>query len=218
MNQFRLILAAGTLIFAGIGLPWPTSVQAGDFNYVPSDAVYRMTKVLPIHFLDVRGTSAYSEEHIKGALDAPLMMLRRGKIPDLDKKATVVTYCGCPHAMAEDAAGILVAAGFSNVIVLDDGFYAWKDRGYPIEKAKVPKKFRKMKFEGKVGDLSLAGKKIEVVEPVSDQREIATIGTDGHFALHMPFYGEIKNQQVTFSVGPRTWQRPLQANNKLILQ
>ena len=206
------------IVAVAVALAFAVTVQAAAFTYVPSDALFRMSEVAPVYFLDVRGTSAYTEEHIKGALDTPLMMLRQGKLPELDKKAMVATYCGCPHAMAEDAANLLVAAGFTNVVVLDDGFYAWKDRGYPVEKAKVTKELRRYNLEGLVADKSLAGGKIEVVEPVTGQREIATIAADGSFVLHLPYYGKAAGDELVFSAGGRTWKRPLRDATDLRLE
>ena len=44
----------------------------------------------------------------------------------------IVNYCGCPHAVSGQAFDSLAAAGFTQIAVLDEGYYEWVDRGYPI--------------------------------------------------------------------------------------
>ena len=143
-----------------------------------------------MEFYDVRGTSSFEEEHIEGAQDVSLLDLRRGKIPPKPAVDMVVTYCGCPHSMAEEAAGILLANGYTRVAVLDDGFYGWKDNGFPVWISKKKAEWQRLEMRGQV---ILAGKplppEIEVVDPVTLQMEKAELASDGQFILHMPYYG-----------------------------
>lgn len=84
-------------------------------------------------FVDARPATDYAQAHIVGAVNAPYFEVEKhlSKIP---KDKWVITYCGCPHAEAEEAARRLMKAGYTKVKVIDEGFYAWVDKGWPLEK------------------------------------------------------------------------------------
>ena len=83
--------------------------------------------------LDSRPTSDWHVSHITGAVSAPHYD------PDwiiewLPTDGTwIVTYCACPHTYSDALADKLRAAGFSNTVVLDEGYRWWRDFDYPIE-------------------------------------------------------------------------------------
>lgn len=192
------------------------SAEVPGVQYIPSEMVRLMQSQYAITFLDVRGHTSYVEEHIEGALDTPLTDLRAGKLPAVPKDRLLVTYCGCPHAMAEEGAALLLKAGFQSVAVLDDGFYAWKDLGFPVAVSSAAKPFARLEFRGTV-PASLAGQSIEVTDPASGQMEKALIAKDGSFALHMPFYGDPKGVQFRLRVGDRVWPVSHEAGKALKL-
>ena len=81
---------------------------------------------------DARAVSDWRAGHLPGALPAPFYAddeaLRR--VPN--DGTQIVVYCGCPHVAAARLAGRLRAAGYSRVAVIDEGFYHWRDQGYPL--------------------------------------------------------------------------------------
>ncbi len=81
--------------------------------------------------LDARPPADYVEDHIAGAVSVPFYNVEAA-IPFLPPSLTIVCYCGCPHAESDAAAEVLKAAGFPNVRVINEGYHAWKDRGYPV--------------------------------------------------------------------------------------
>jgi mono/diheme cytochrome c family protein/rhodanese-related sulfurtransferase len=88
-------------------------------------------------FLDARVPSDYEIEHIAGAYNVPFY----DPTPYLDKlpKSTwLVAYCGCPHAESGNLARQLVNAGFTQVTVLDEGLWVWKERGHPMRNGREP--------------------------------------------------------------------------------
>lgn len=168
-------------------------------DYIPSQMLRLLEGNSRVAYYDVRGTTSFAEEHIKGAFDISLKALREGKIPPMPDVDIVVTYCGCPHAMAEEAAEILLANGYKRVAVLDDGFYGWKDNGFPIEIASGQKQWQRIEMRGNVGLQALLGQKIEVEDSVTGQMEVARIEDDGSFVLHMPYYGDFSRvEKLTF--------------------
>lgn len=108
--------------------PEMTSVE------VVSAQLKRKAKML---ILDARVPSDYEMEHIAGAYNVPFY----DPTPFLDKlpKSTwLVAYCGCPHAESGNLARELVKAGFTQVTVLDEGLWIWKERGNPMKKGREP--------------------------------------------------------------------------------
>ncbi|MFZ8825301.1 MAG: rhodanese-like domain-containing protein, partial [Candidatus Caldipriscus sp.] len=76
----------------------------------------------------------YRIEHIKGAISAPVNIIdtyfEKGIIPT---NKPIVFYCACPHHLSEIAASKAKEYGIKNVFVLNEGFFAWRDKGYPTE-------------------------------------------------------------------------------------
>lgn len=81
--------------------------------------------------IDARPTADFLTSHITGAQNLPFYKVSE-YIDQLPQSRWIVTYCGCPHAVSGQAADALLAAGFTNVAVLDEGFYEWEDAGYAV--------------------------------------------------------------------------------------
>lgn len=206
------------MVFAGaVAAVSVAYAEVPGVQYIPSEMVRLMQSQYAVTFLDVRGHTSYVEEHIEGALDTPLTDLRAGKLPAVPKDRLLVTYCGCPHAMAEEGAVLLLKAGFQSVAVLDDGFYAWKDLGYPVAVSSAVRAFARLEFAGSV-PIALAGQPIEITDPASGQMEKATIAADGKFVLHMPYYGEPQGVTFQLRAGGRSWTLGYEPGKVLKLQ
>lgn len=81
--------------------------------------------------MDARAHSDFVEGHIAGAVSVPFYDLQK-VIDELPKDVWIVAYCGCPHAISGQAFDALRAAGFTKTAVLDEGYYVWVERGYPV--------------------------------------------------------------------------------------
>jgi len=88
-------------------------------------------------FLDARAGSDYVEEHIAGAASVPFYEAR-DYLFALPKDKWLVSYCGCPHAESGVLADTLLANGFTKVTILDEGYFVWRDRGYPVRSGPNP--------------------------------------------------------------------------------
>jgi cytochrome c oxidase cbb3-type subunit 3 len=87
--------------------------------------------------LDARTPSDYFIGHIAGAVSTPFYEPETF-ISALPKDTWLVSYCACPHAESFQLAQKLLAKGFSNVTVLDEGFNVWKARNYPTHEGMDP--------------------------------------------------------------------------------
>ena len=87
--------------------------------------------------LDARLPSEYLHGHITGAISMPFYSV--GEYLDAFSEDTwVVAYCACPHAESGVAADTLKEAGFTKVTVIDEGYDAWVDDGYPVTEGPNP--------------------------------------------------------------------------------
>jgi len=80
--------------------------------------------------LDARPGSDYLASHISGAVSVPFYRMDEA-LGLLPQERWIISYCGCPHALSGEAADALLAAGFTRVAVLDEGFYEWLADGHP---------------------------------------------------------------------------------------
>ena len=87
--------------------------------------------------LDARAHGDYLYGHISGAISLPFYLLR-DYIDELPQDTWIINYCGCPHAVSGRAYDALKEAGFEKTAVLDEGYYVWRDRGYPISGVDMP--------------------------------------------------------------------------------
>jgi cytochrome c oxidase cbb3-type subunit 3/ubiquinol-cytochrome c reductase cytochrome c subunit len=81
-------------------------------------------------FADARPTSDFALHTITGAISLPYYDVG-DCLADLPMEAWYIFFCGCPHSLSSNAAEQLLAAGFENVKVLDEGYFEWRARGYP---------------------------------------------------------------------------------------
>lgn len=104
-----------------------------DNKYVSVDQVHKQVfeENRKVILLDAREPSDWIRRRIKGARNVPFYDASKlaARVP---KGAYIVTYCGCPHAASGAAADALRAAGFDRVAVLDEGFWIWDDKQYPV--------------------------------------------------------------------------------------
>lgn len=87
--------------------------------------------------LDARPPADYVESHIAGAVSVPFYAVEEA-LDLLPKEPWTVCYCACPHAESNAAADALEAAGYPNVKVLDEGYFAWVEAGHPIVAGVTP--------------------------------------------------------------------------------
>lgn len=106
-----------------------------DDRYVSIHAVHASLEAgESLALIDARPTADFLTSHITGAQNIPFYRIEEF-VDELPRDRWIVAYCGCPHAVSGQAADALLAAGFTQVAVLDEGFYEWEDAGYPVTDA-----------------------------------------------------------------------------------
>lgn len=92
---------------------------------------------MQLALLDARPPSDYVHSHITGAVSVPFY-LAETYLDQLDPSWTFVSYCGCPHSISGQLLDLLKEQGYPKVWVLDEGFFVWEDRGYPVTTGPTP--------------------------------------------------------------------------------
>jgi rhodanese-related sulfurtransferase len=84
--------------------------------------------------VDVREESEFARDHLPGAIHLGKGVIERDieeKVPDLN--APLVLYCGGGYRSAL-AADNLQKMGYKNVLSMDGGIRAWREKGFPLTK------------------------------------------------------------------------------------
>ena len=121
----------------------PKLIELTPVQYFSAKLAYEMTpwalkSILEktpeqIVLLDVRNVDMFAVQHIKGAINIPLVELV-SKLATLPKDKTIVTYCGdLTCGLAPKAALELAQKGFK-VMELVGGIDVWSKKGFPVEK------------------------------------------------------------------------------------
>ena len=123
------------LVTAG---PWLVSVgHAGHASMVNAlDVDYIRTqydKGRKLIAIDLRSADEFRQGHLPGARSLPMDELT-ARFQEVPRQDLVVLYCDCARSEVEVAYWFLRRQGWRNLSVLEPGFTAWGQRGYPVER------------------------------------------------------------------------------------
>jgi len=111
--------------------------RAPDFDlkdglYVSIDQVKAaLDKKRRLIIADARSPGEWSSLHIAGAISTPYYDAKA--IDDIPNDGTwVLAYCACPHHVSGQVVDALRKRGYKHTAVIDEGVYAWQQKGYPI--------------------------------------------------------------------------------------
>ncbi|HET6283078.1 MAG TPA: c-type cytochrome [Polyangia bacterium] len=80
---------------------------------------------------DARAPSDWLRLHIVGAISTPYYDPK--SLDDLPNDGTwILAYCGCPHHLSGDVVDALRKRGYRHTAIIDEGIYAWQQKGYPV--------------------------------------------------------------------------------------
>ncbi|MEM7208695.1 MAG: rhodanese-like domain-containing protein [Pseudomonadota bacterium] len=134
---------------------------------------------------DVRNKVSFAELHIESALSLPYGKFDQktlASIEGLSLNSPIVTYCGCPHTLSGFAAEQIAQFGYTDVRVLHEGFFYWRDNGFPVsgQNAQVT---TRLEFAGTLEshEQPLVNKAVFLRNVRNGQLEAAVTDTNGYF-------------------------------------
>lgn len=186
---------AGTT--TGTGTGGTGTVDPGSFERItvegtrvplaPVDVTHRWYRDDAARFADARGEQSYERSHVEGAAWSPAPDGRPSDpVASWPKDARIVCYCGCPHHLSSLRAAALIENGYENVYVIDEGFWEWDERGYPVAGANVDLDPPLREIRG-MTDASHAGESAWAWHDPTGQREATRIGDAGEYLLELRF-------------------------------
>jgi rhodanese-related sulfurtransferase len=155
-------------------------------------------------FADARGQGQYERSHVYGAVSSPANnTMSDDPLEGWPEDDRIVCYCGCPHHLSSIRAADLLNRGYTEVYVIEEGFWeteqhgkGWVPHDYPVAGANVASHPASHVIEGRVDD-RFAGETAWARHVASDQVEATEIESDGRFALHLYFSGVGLDEAVT---------------------
>jgi rhodanese-related sulfurtransferase len=129
---FRLVLVVAVLLAgagaAHAGHDGPGPPVLGMFSDYLKRLMDAREPVLPV---DLRKPAEYRAGHVPGAISIPLADLG-GRVREIPRTGRVVLYCQCAREDLVSAFVFLRSQGYTNHVVLEDGFDGWLRRRYPV--------------------------------------------------------------------------------------
>jgi rhodanese-related sulfurtransferase len=158
-----------------------------DVPLLPVEDAHVLWAYRRARFADARGEDQWENAHVVGAVSSPASPDARSDddpIQDWGTSDTIICYCGCPHHLSSIRASQLINEGYENVFVIDEGFYEWSNRGYPVTSDGGG--IEEFTVRGQL-DASYAGENAWVQPLDSEQFESTNVADDGSFELHCKF-------------------------------
>lgn len=185
-------------------------VEGTTVPLAPLDVAHYWFQRREARFADARGQRQYKRSRVLGAVLSPAP----DGADDADPVARwptgdrIVCYCGCPHHLSSLRAATLIENGYEEVYVIDEGFWAWHDQGYPMAGEDVTEQPRVQVVEGRT-DPEHAGETAWATHDPSGQREAGPIAADGSFELHLRFTNVTPDSVVTLRTPATAVEAPL---------
>ena len=193
----------------------PTTFDVAKVNsqtipLAPLKTVYNWHQRGEARFVDSRSQTQYERSHILGSIlsPAPSGIGSSDPTSDWPKNDRIVTYCGCPLHLSTLRAASLLNSGFTNVYVLQDGFWEWHDRRYPLAGNDLNLAPKIWIIHGKT-DPSLSGKTVWIRELQSGQVEATPIQSNGEFKSDIRFSNISLKTPISIEAPHRTIVSPL---------
>jgi rhodanese-related sulfurtransferase len=82
--------------------------------------------------LDVRGRQAYSEGHVAGAINIPLLTITEDRIKEFSPETLFVVYCAAPHCNGANKAAIRLSQLGRPMKEMIGGAAGWADEGFTL--------------------------------------------------------------------------------------
>lgn len=200
--------------------PTNHSVDAGSFErirvdgtavpLVPIDVAYYWYARREARFADARGRGQYDSGHVYGAVlsTAPDGLAENDPVEAWSKSDRIVCYCGCPHHLSSMRAAALLDDGYENVFVIDEGFWEWHDRNYPMAGSQVEERRSSISIVGQTRS-RFAGRDAWAFHDATDQREATRIDADGRYRLDLHFSDVTPDSIIRVKTPAYSLEKPL---------
>ncbi|GGL25309.1 hypothetical protein GCM10009037_06100 [Halarchaeum grantii] len=102
---------------------------------VPVDVAHYWWLRGAARFADARDPALYDRSHVYGAVRSPAPGITYDGCDPVDywpEGDRVICYCGCPHHLSSLRAAALIDAGYDDVYAIDEGYWEWHRRDYPV--------------------------------------------------------------------------------------
>ena len=129
--------------------------------------------------------------------------VRLASAQGISKQSRIVAYCGCPRHLSTLSAEALGKMGYENVSVLYEGYWHWKDNGFPIVDNEAAATITTLRFEGR---LTRAGQSADdsdifLRHQRTGQLEATRTASDGGFAVDFHLYDYYEGDQFEIILG-----------------
>lgn len=177
---------------------------------VPVDVAHYWWGRKEARFADARGEKQFTTSHVAGAVLSPAGADWDGDpVKDWPTDDRIICYCGCPHHLSSIRAADLQKNGFTNVAVIDEGYWEWHRQGYPVageDPGWAP--YESWEISGEV-DPRHAGDYAWAFHEPSSQQEAAPIQSSGAFTLDVKFSDVSDSTPITLRTPAWTISAPL---------
>lgn len=173
------------------------TVDGVEVPLVPVDVAYYWYARREARVVDARAEAAHDVAHVFGAVLSPAPDGRdaRDPVADWPTDDRIVTYCACPHHLSTLRAANLLNDGYERVYAIDEGFTAWRERGYPLAGTDTDRVPEVWTVRGTTAAAD-AGGTAWAYDTGSSQMEATTIDDDGDYVLEIRFVNVSADSQV----------------------
>jgi len=136
-----VLLAIGAGLIFNTVFIWPghqrASVedQPGAINKITMERAYQLSQQQKAIIVDTQEPEVYVEEHIAGATNLPFGEFEAyypNFAAQVKTTETLILYCEPGCLSKEVVADELIARGYQNIKLMDEGIEDWRGAGYPI--------------------------------------------------------------------------------------
>lgn len=186
------------------------STDGQQVTLVPAEVAHYWWGRREARFADARGKSQYNTSHVTGAALSPAgNNWENDPALEWPKDDRIICYCGCPHHLSSIRAASLQANGYTRVYVINEGFWEWHKRDFPVSGSDPDwAPYESWEVSGEV-DPRHAGQYAWAFHRPSSQQEAAPIDQMGAFTLDIKFRDVTDDTPITIETPEWTISAPL---------
>jgi rhodanese-related sulfurtransferase len=222
-DRFKKLILTGACLVSALFLsaqaPFRTAPEAQQNHSAEIDPqllvaakdALELLKTKTAIFVDVRSRFEYNAEHIQNAVSFPYKAISMTNQFPFPKDKELIMYCGCPHHLSGMSAEILKKQGYSDVKVINEGYWGWKQMGFPIIQG-PPEALKRISqaVDGRLVDAQqkpLAYHDVFVEHVPTGQLEATRTDANGNFHMQLHFASVNENEKLVLGLSHKTLAR-----------